>query len=91
MTYFTDPVGNALSVPVASSLIGFSSDLKKAYDAGTPEQQSILTLNAIRKNITSLKDLDNWMKFGGVDVMQGASDAIGTSNPEYTTSQGLAK
>lgn len=63
MTYFTDPVGNALSVPVASSLIGFSSDLKKAYDAGTPEQQSILAVNAIRKNITILKDLDNWMKF----------------------------
>lgn len=51
MTYFTDPVGNALSVPAFSVPLGFITDLKKAADTKNPEQQAINVANAFRKNI----------------------------------------
>lgn len=91
MSYFKDPVWNAVSVPTLSVVLGFWTDLMNATSVSDNSQKAALVANAFRKNIWPLRDINNWLKVWGIDVMQWLSDTLDTSNPEYTTGGGTAR
>ncbi len=92
LNFILDPVGNAISVPTPSILLGISQDMKQVYDIKDPNQRAMAFVNALRKNITPLKDLDNALNtLGGIDTMQTLSEKLDTFNPKYMTQYGLAR
>lgn len=66
--------------------------MKQIYDIKDGDQKVMAFVNALRKNITPLKDLDNAVRTTtGFDAMQSLSERLNTFNPKYMTQYGLAR
>ena len=90
--FILDPVWNAVSVPTPSILLWIVQDMKQIYDIKDGDQKVMAFVNALRKNITPLKDLDNAVRTTtGFDAMQSLSERLNTFNPKYMTQYGLAR
>ncbi len=66
--------------------------MKQIYDIKDGDQKVMAFVNALRKNITPLKDLDSAVRTTtGFDAMQSLSERLNTFNPKYMTQYGLAR